>query len=68
MSEDLVIRYCSPTLAGIKTGSLFSCDCPCRKALTKALSGLNTIIRVSTHMSNQVLVLTLLSTGKYVQG
>lgn len=41
MSEDLVIRYCSPTLAGIKTGSLFSCDCPCRKALTKALSGLN---------------------------
>ena len=29
---------------------------------------LNTIIRVSTHMSNQVLALTPLSTGKYVQG
>ena len=41
MSEDLVIRHCSPTLAGIKTGNLFSCDCPCRKELTKALSGLN---------------------------
>ena len=41
MSEDLVIRHCSPTLAGIKTGSLFSCDCPDRKALTAALSGLN---------------------------
>lgn len=41
MSEDLVIRHCSPTLAGIKSGSLFSCDCPCRRELTKALSGLN---------------------------
>ncbi len=41
MSEDLVIRHCSPTLAGIKTGSLFSCNCPCRKTLTKALSVLN---------------------------
>lgn len=41
MSEDLVIRYCAPTLAGIKTGSLFSCACPCRKKLTKALSSLN---------------------------
>lgn len=25
MSEELVVRYCSPTLAGIKTGSIFSC-------------------------------------------
>ena len=41
MSEALVIRHCSPTLAGIKTGNLFSCDCPCKKDLIKALSGLN---------------------------
>ena len=41
MSEDLLVRPCSPTLAGIKTGSLFSCDCPCGRALTQALSGLN---------------------------
>ena len=41
MSEDLIIRYCSPTLAGIKTGNLFSCACPCKKELTKALSELN---------------------------
>ena len=27
MSEDLVIRHCAPTLAGIKTGNLFSCSC-----------------------------------------
>ena len=25
MSEELIIRHCSPTLAGIKTGNLFSC-------------------------------------------
>lgn len=25
MSEDLLIKHCSPTLAGIKTGNLFSC-------------------------------------------
>ncbi len=26
MSEDTVIRCCAPTLAGIKTGSVFNCD------------------------------------------
>ncbi len=26
MREELLIFYCAPTLAGIKTGSLFSCD------------------------------------------
>ena len=41
MSEDLVIRHCAPTLAGIKTGNLFSCACPSRMALTKTLSVLN---------------------------
>lgn len=25
MSEDIIVKYCSPTLAGIKTGNLFSC-------------------------------------------
>lgn len=41
MSEDLLIRHCAPTLAGIKTGNLFSCVCPCRKELTKSISSLN---------------------------
>ena len=41
MSEDLVIRHCAPTLAGIKTGNLFSCACPCKAALTKELYRLN---------------------------
>jgi len=25
MSEDIIVRHCSPTLAGMKTGNLFSC-------------------------------------------
>ena len=25
MAEDMVVRYCAPTLAGIKTGGMFSC-------------------------------------------
>ena len=41
MSEDLLIHYCSPTLAGIKTGNLFSCACPSRKDLTRDLCRLN---------------------------
>ncbi len=28
MSEELLIKHCSPTLAGIKTGSLFACSFP----------------------------------------
>ena len=41
MSEDLLIRHCSPTLAGIKTGNLFSCACPSREDLTKDLCRMN---------------------------
>ena len=41
MSEDLLIRHCSPTLAGIKTGNLFSCACSSRKDLTRDLCRLN---------------------------
>lgn len=26
MSEEMIIRHCSPTLAGLKTGNLFSCS------------------------------------------
>ena len=35
MSEDLIIKHCSPTLAGIKTANLFNCpyssrlECEC---------------------------------------
>lgn len=26
MSEDMIVRHCSPTLAGIKTGNMFACS------------------------------------------
>ena len=26
MSEDLIIKHCSPTLAGLKTANLFTCQ------------------------------------------
>lgn len=38
MSEDLVIKYCAPTLAGIKTGNLFNCG-------FKSLNELENIIK-----------------------
>ena len=41
MSEELVIRHCAPTLAGLKTGNLFSCACASREELTAALCLLN---------------------------
>ena len=41
MSEELLIRHCSPTLAGIKTGNLFSCPCASQKELTRELRRLN---------------------------
>lgn len=33
MSEEILIRQGAPTLAGIKTGSLFPCPCENREAL-----------------------------------
>ena len=33
MSEDQIIRHCAPTLAGIKTASLFTCPYDSKEAL-----------------------------------
>ena len=41
MSEDLLIRNCSPTLAGLKTGNLFSCSFPSQLALLQYIRRLN---------------------------
>lgn len=41
LSEEWLVRNCAPTLAGLKTGSLFSCPCPRREALVQELRGLN---------------------------
>lgn len=41
MSEEMVVRYCSPTLAGMKTGSIFNCKFSTRSELNNYLSELN---------------------------
>lgn len=41
MSEELIVRHCSPTLAGLKTGSLFTCPCPCKKNLLSDVCKIN---------------------------
>ena len=41
MSEEILIRQGAPTLAGIKTGSLFPCPCEDREALLGDIRQLN---------------------------
>lgn len=44
MSEETLVRYCSPTLAGIKTGSLFGCEFASQEELTAEIRRLNSIL------------------------
>ncbi len=44
MSEELFIRHCSPTLARLKAGSMFSCPCHSRKELTEYLCRVNRVL------------------------
>ena len=44
MSEDIVVRQCAPTLAGLKTGSLFPCPYESKQALMKDVRKLNQIL------------------------
>lgn len=41
MTEDQLIRYCAPTLAGLKTGSLFACAYDSKEALLCTIGQLN---------------------------
>ena len=45
MSDTEIIRYCSPTLAGLKTASLFTTACEDRKKLRAQISGINAKLR-----------------------
>ena len=45
MSEETVIRCCAPTLAAIKTGSLFNCAFGSREEMTESLRCVNRRIR-----------------------
>ncbi|MGN1021445.1 MAG: DUF3793 family protein [Aristaeellaceae bacterium] len=41
MPDEMVIRHCAPTLASIKTGSLFSCPCESDGEVLRSVRGLN---------------------------
>ena len=45
MGEELIVRYCSPTLAGIKTGSLFTAAFTSQKECVETLRGWNALLR-----------------------
>ena len=41
MSEELIIRHCSPTLAGLKTANMFSCRYDDKRVLNGAIRAFN---------------------------
>lgn len=41
MSDDYLVRHCAPTLAGLKTGSLFTCPYQTRQRLCQNLQQVN---------------------------
>lgn len=45
MSEELLVRFCSPTLAGLKTGSMVNCTFDSPDALRDELRRLNRLLR-----------------------
>lgn len=45
MSEDLFIRQCAPTLAGLKTGNLFSCEFKNENEMKETVRNINRRLR-----------------------
>ena len=44
MSEDLLVKHCSPTLAGLKTGNLFNYSCSSEKEAVNFVNTYNKIL------------------------
>lgn len=44
MSEEMLVQYCAPTLAGLKTGNLFSCPYENKAEVAEKLRSLNRIL------------------------
>lgn len=44
MSEELIVRHCSPTLAGLKTGNMFTCAFKDREDMLISLRRLNRLL------------------------
>ncbi len=59
MSDELLIRHCSPTLAGLKTGNLFTCASSSRE---KAVAGVRRLNQMLGEKGLRVLLL------QYVRG
>ena len=45
MPEELVVRHCSPTLAGLKTGNMFTCRYDTKQELYGDISVMNKRLR-----------------------
>ncbi len=45
MPEELIVKHCSATLAGIKTGSIFTCEFADDEDLTSSLGKLNCLLK-----------------------
>ena len=46
MSDELLVKHCSPTLAGIKTANLFSCMCDSEEELKSTMIYWNKILKI----------------------
>ena len=57
MSEEMLIRHCSPTLAGLKTANLVNCPCPSVSELEQQLG------RLSSTLNPKGVQLEMLSAG-----
>lgn len=44
MSEKMIVEQCSPTMAGLKTGSLFSCPMKSKKELADSIRRFNALL------------------------
>lgn len=44
MSEELLVKHCSPTLAGMKTGNIFSCDFSDEKEMRECIRCWNRVL------------------------
>lgn len=70
MSDEMIIRHGSPTLAGLKTGNLFNCPYPGKKELLAALRSLNRRLApkgvriVPLHRSEEKVLLYIYRPGK----
>ena len=73
MSDEMIIRHGSPTLAGLKTGNLFNCPYPGKKELLATLRSLNRRLApkgvriVPLHRSEEKVLLYIYRPGKLKQ-